>query len=53
MAQKMIDYCIDKKIEKEIEKLFYSESNIKHLKKVIADIESEKAKLVEHDLIEE
>ena len=32
---------------------FYSESNIKYLKKVIADIESGKAKLVEHDLIEE
>lgn len=32
---------------------FYSESNIKYLEKVIADIESEKAKLVEHDLIEE
>ena len=32
---------------------FYSESNMKHLEKVIADIESGKAKLVEHDLIEE
>ncbi len=32
---------------------FYSESNIKHLKKVITDIESGKAKLVEHDLTEE
>lgn len=32
---------------------FYSESNMKYLKKVIADIESGKAKLVEHDLIEE
>ena len=32
---------------------FYSESNMKYLEKVIADIESEKAKLVEHDLIEE
>jgi addiction module antitoxin, relB/dinJ family len=32
---------------------FYSESNIKYLEKVIADIESGKAKLVEHDLIEE
>ena len=41
MAQKMIDYCIDKKTEKEVEKLFYSESNIKHLEKVITDIESE------------
>ena len=32
---------------------FYSESNIKHLEKVITDIESGKAKLVEHDLTEE
>ena len=32
---------------------FYSESNMKYLEKVIADIESGKAKLVEHDLIEE
>ena len=32
---------------------FYSESNMKHLEKVIADIESGKAKLVEHDLTEE
>ena len=32
---------------------FYSESNIKYLEKIITDIESGKAKLVEHDLIEE
>ena len=32
---------------------FYSESNMTYLKKVIDDIESEKAVLVEHDLIEE
>lgn len=32
---------------------FYSESNMKHLEKVITDIESGKAKLVEHDLTEE
>ena len=32
---------------------FYSESNMKYLEKVIADIESGKAKLIEHDLIEE
>ena len=30
---------------------FYSESNMKYLEKVITDIESGKAKLVEHDLI--
>lgn len=32
---------------------FYSESNMKHLSKVISDIETGKAKLVEHGLIEE
>ena len=32
---------------------FYSESNMKHLSKVISDIETGKAKLVEHELIEE
>ena len=31
----------------------YSESNMKHLSKVISDIETGKAKLVEHELIEE
>ena len=32
---------------------FYFESNMKHLSKVISDIETGKAKLVEHELIEE
>ena len=32
---------------------FYSESNMKHLNKVISNIESGKAKLTEHELIEE
>ena len=31
---------------------FYSESNMKHLEQVIADINQGRAKLVEHDLIE-
>ena len=86
MAQAMINFHIDEKIKKEMEKIcremgmsmttaftifatkvtkekripfeitadpFYSESNMKYLEKVIADIESGKAKLVEHDLIEE
>jgi addiction module antitoxin, relB/dinJ family len=86
MAQTMINFRIDEKIKKEMEKIcremgmsmttaftifatkvtkekripfeitadpFYSESNMKYLEKVIADIESGKAKLVEHDLIEE
>lgn len=86
MAQAMINFRIDEKIKKEMEKIcremgmsmttaftifatkvtkekripfeitadpFYSESNMKYLEKVITDIESGKAKLVEHDLIEE
>ena len=32
---------------------FYSESNVNHLRKVISDIETGKAKLTEHELIEE
>ena len=32
---------------------FYSESNMQYLRKVVADIESGKAKLTEHELIEE
>ena len=31
---------------------FYSESNMKRLEKIIADIDSGHAKLIEHDLIE-
>jgi DNA-damage-inducible protein J len=31
---------------------FYSESNRKYLEKILSDIDSGKAKLVEHDLIE-
>ena len=86
MAQTMINFRIDEKIKKEMEKIcremgmsmttaftifatkvtkekripfeitadpFYSESNMRYLEKVITDIESGKAKLVEHDLIEE
>ena len=53
MTQKMIDSNNDKNTGKEVEELFYSESNIKYLEKVIADIESGKVKLIEHDLIEE
>lgn len=32
---------------------FYSEENMKHLKKIISDIESGKAKLTPHELIED
>ena len=52
MAQKMIDSNNDKNTKKEVEELFYSKSNMKYLEKTITDIESGKAKLVEHDLIE-
>lgn len=31
---------------------FYSESNMRYLEKVIADIDAGKAELVEHDIIE-
>lgn len=31
---------------------FYSENNMKHLEKIVADIKSGNAKFVEHDLIE-
>ena len=53
MTQKITNSNIDKNTEKKVEELFYSESNMKYLEKVITDIESGKAKLVEHDLIEE
>lgn len=53
MTQKMINSNIDKNPGKELKELFYSESNMKYLEKIITDIESGKAKLVEHDLIEE
>ena len=53
MTQKITNSNIDKNTEKKVEELFYSESNMKYLEKTITDIESGKAKLVEHDLIEE
>ncbi|QUB96699.1 hypothetical protein [Leptotrichia sp. oral taxon 221] len=53
MTQKITNSNIDKNTEKEVEELFYSESNMKYLEKIITDIESGKVKLVEHDLIEE
>mgnify|MGYP000890963950 FL=1 len=53
MIQKIIDFNIDENTKKEVDELFYSESNMKYLEKIITDIESGKVKLVEHDLIEE
>lgn len=32
---------------------FYSKNNIKYLEKIVADINSGKAKIIEHDLVEE
>lgn len=32
---------------------FYSESNIRHLERIVADIESGKARFAEHELIED
>ena len=32
---------------------FYSEANMKYLRKVVSDIESDRARLTEHELIEE
>ena len=32
---------------------FYSEANMKYLRKVVSDIESGRARLTEHELIEE
>lgn len=52
MTQKITNSNIDKNTKK-VEELFYSESNMKYLEKIITDIESGKAKLIEHDLIEE
>ena len=39
-------------ITAEAEDPFYSESNMRYLRQKLADIESGRAKLVEHDLIE-
>ena len=52
MIQKIIDFNIDENTKKEVDELFYSESNMKYLEKIITDIESGKSKLIEHDLIE-
>ena len=40
------------KVSREVDP-FYSESNMNYLRSIVADIESGKAKLVEHDLIED
>lgn len=46
--------CREKRIPFEISvDPFYSERNIKYLENVVADIESGKAKMVVHDLIED
>ncbi len=54
-ARKLVEeYSNEKRIPFEVSvDPFYSESNIKYLEQVIADIESGKSKLKEHKLIEE
>lgn len=51
-----MDFYRDEELKKSTEKIdadpFYSEKNIKHLEKIVNDVNSGKAKLVEHDLIE-
>ncbi len=42
MAQKMIDSNIDKNTKKEVEELFYSESNMKYLEKLLQILNQEK-----------
>ena len=50
-AKKM---CREKRIPFEVSvDPFYSEDNQRHLRKVISDIESGRARLAEHDLIDE
>lgn len=39
MIQKIIDFNIDENTKKEVDELFYSESNMKYLEKIITDIE--------------
>ena len=46
--------CREKRIPFEVSvDPFYSEKNLKYLEKIISDIESGKAKLTEHELIED
>ena len=51
IAQLEIDLLINEEVKKHIDP-FYTESNMAYLKKVVEDIESGKAVLVEHELIE-
>ena len=39
MIQKIIDFNIDEDTKKEVDELFYSESNMKYLEKIITEIE--------------
>ena len=54
MAESTVNVGREKSISFEIiADPFYSESNMKHLRQVISDIESGKAVLQEHELIED
>lgn len=48
-----IDNVLTKSLYMTSSDSFYSEENINYLKQVISDIDTGKAKLQEHDLIEE
>lgn len=52
MEKTTINFCMDNKTkQKKKADLFYSEANMKHLKKSIRDLESGKTKLTPHELI--
>ena len=51
MAQVLVNFRMDQ--EDKTGDPFYSESNINYLNAITAEIDSGKAKLTEHDLIEE
>jgi len=57
MAQIVVNFRMDEDLKKGMKTAcrvdpFYSEANMSHLRKVIADVHSGKATLTEHELIE-
>ena len=53
LKRSMEEVCAEHRIPFEVSAdPFYSESNIDHLRKIIHDIDTGKAKLTEHELIE-
>ena len=51
-----VNFRMDPDLKRSMEEVsadpFYSESNINHLRQIVHDIDTGKAKLTEHDLIE-